>query len=356
MSIKQGRIDVHHHVIPPAFFETMRNKNISTVAGAQLPDWDVKKSIDVMNMNGIQTAIMSLSAPGVYFGNIRDACILARKCNEFSAEISVKHAGRFGSFAVLPMPYTEYACREAVYAFDILKADGVVLLGSTEGVFLGDSLLSELMTELNRRKAIVFVHPNLHISTNLLKLDIPGFLIEFLCDTTRAAVNLILTGTVEKYSNIKWILAHSGGFLPFIAQRVAIADEIPDYRIKIPKGVMHYIKSFYYDTALSPSRYSQVVLKELVDPDHILFGSDFPFAPDKLTTLQCRILEKSEIWADEINYGINRGHALKLFPRYALPDEVIIPKPVYSDEPVSMNIKRTFKIPVAEIIERIIRR
>lgn len=351
MSIKQGRIDVHHHVIPPAFVEIMHSKGIHKVAGAPLPNWNAEKSIAVMDANGIQTAITSLSAPGVHFGDgVAQAVELARRCNEFSAEIGARNPGRFGSFAVLPMPFTEEACIEAIHALDVLQADGVVLLGSTDGYFLGDARFDELMSELDRRQATVFVHPNLHATSESIGLNMPGFLIEFLCDTTRAAVNLILTGTLEKYPNIRWILAHAGGFLPFVAGRVAGAD-IPGLDAKAPKGVMHYIRRFYFDTALSPSRYSMVALRELVEPTHILFGSDFPFAPAPIVALQCRTLDESDLFAEPIQYGIARGHALELFPQYRLPDERVTALPIFENESLSSRVRRAMTGPMASLGE-----
>ncbi|MGL4317617.1 MAG: amidohydrolase family protein [Pseudomonas sp.] len=352
MSVKQGRIDVHHHVIPPAFVETMQAKGIDKVAGALLPKWTAEKSIAVMDANGIQTAITSLSAPGVHFGGgIAQAVDLARRCNEFCAGMVAQYPGRFGFFAVLPMPFTEQACAEAIHALDVLKADGVVLLGSTDGHFLGDPRFDELMSELDRRRAVVFVHPNLHETSVNIGLDMPGFLIEFLCDTTRAATNLILSGTQEKYPNTRWILAHAGGFLPYVAGRLA-ATSIPDLQSKAPRGVMHYIQRFYFDTALSPSRYSMAALRELVDPSHILFGSDFPFAPAPVTALQCRTLAESDLFAEPVQYGIARGHALELFPQYRLADEVATAQPIFAGESVGERVKRAMTGPMASLGER----
>lgn len=351
MSIKQGRIDVHHHVIPPAFVETMQAKGIEKVAGALLPKWVPEKSIAVMDANGIQTAITSLSAPGVHFGDgAAQAVDLARRCNEFSAGMVAQYPGRFGFFAVLPMPFTEQACAEAIYALDVLKADGVVLLGSTDGHFLGDPLFDELMSELDRRRAVVFVHPNLHETSINIGLNMPGFLIEFLCDTTRAAINLILSGTQEKYPNTRWILAHAGGFLPFVAGRLGTVD-IPNLERNAPRGVQHYIERFYFDTALSPSKYSMVALKELVDPSHILFGSDFPFAPAPASALQCRTLDESDVFAEQAKYGINRGNALKLFPQYRRSDEVIAASPIFESESVSGRLKRAITGPMSSLVE-----
>lgn len=312
-----SRIDVHHHLIPPAFTKTMAVKALKEVAGAPLPNWTVEQSIAVMDANGIGTALTSLSAPGVYFGNVQEARDLARSCNEFAAGMATRFPGRFGSFAVLPMPFTEHACAEAIYALDVLHADGVVLLGSTEGKFLGDPSFDELMAELDRRKTIVFVHPNIHQTSTQLDLSMPGFLVEFLCDTTRAASNLILSGTLERYPNIRWILAHAGGFLPYIAWRLSLANALPQYAKQAPQGVLTYIRNFYFDTALSPSPFAMAALRELVDPSHILFGSDFPFAPAIVTGIQVAELDQLQVFDATIKSGVERGHALSLFPKLA---------------------------------------
>lgn len=316
-----SRIDVHHHLIPPAFTRTMAAKGLKEVAGAPLPNWTVEQSVAVMDANGIGTALTSLSAPGVYFGDVQEARDLARSCNEFAADMAIRYPGRFGSFAVLPMPFTDHACAEAIYALDVLHADGVVLLGSTEGKFLGDPSFDELMAELDRRKTIVFVHPNIHQTSTQLGLSMPGFLVEFLCDTTRAAANLILSGTLERYPNIRWILAHAGGFLPYIAWRLSLANALPQFAQQVPQGVLTYIRNFYFDTALSPSPFAMAALRELVDPSHILFGSDFPFAPAIVTGMEVEALRDLTVFDTATKAGIDRGHALKLFPKYARTGE-----------------------------------
>ncbi len=349
----QGRIDIHHHVIPPAFLEAMADKGISQVAGAPLPRWTPEASMAVMDMNGIQTAMTSISAPGVYFGSVPDACDLARRCNEFSADVKSRYPGRFGSLAVLPMPFTEQACKEAVYALDTLLADGIGLLGSTEGKFLGDPAFEELMAELDRRQAAVFVHPNLHATSQAIGLNVPGFLIEFLCDTTRAALNLIVSGTTEKYPNIRWILAHAGGFLPYVAWRVSLGNLMPEVSQHAPQGMLAYIKRFYFDTALSPSPYTMAALKELVEPSHILFGSDFPFAPAAISALQVQTLDRSPIWDDNTKYGINRGHALSLFPAHKRVDEVVALQPVYGQQSFSVRIMRVLVKPLVAVADRL---
>lgn len=354
MSIQQGRIDVHHHIIPPVYTEAIYRHGLQLHAGAPLPKWTPEKSLEVMDLNGIQRAITSLTTPGAHLGGgVGQASDLARACNEYSADLCQQHPERFGSFALLPLPFTEAACAEAIHALDVLKADGVVLFGSNDGVFLGDPRLEELMAELDRRAAVVFVHPNLHQTSEQLGMQAPGFLIEFLCDTTRAAVNLILTGTLEKYPRIRWILAHGGGFLPYVAWRVSQAGALPQFQDKAPQGVMAYLKRFYFDTALSPSRYSMAALKALVEPSHILFGSDFPFAPAPLTTLQCQTLEENPLWSAEQLYGIHRGHGLNLFPQYQQADEQMTPAPIYADETFSSRMKRSLTGLVGAFVERV---
>lgn len=317
------RIDVHHHVVPPVFVKAMKDRGQSLVAGAPLPDWSPKRSLDIMDLQGIQTALLSLSAPGVYFGDVDQAVSLAQACNDYCAEVARQHPDRFGFFAVLPMPLTDAACAEAIRALGQLKADGIVLLGSSDGYFLGDARFEDLMAELNKRDATVFVHPNMHATSGSLRLDTPGFLVEFLCDTTRAATNLILSGTMERYPRIRWILAHAGGFTPYVAWRLSLANMLPQYAEQAPQGVLTYLKRFWFDTALSPSPFAMAALNELVGPSKILFGSDFPFAPEPVTGLQTKQLAELKVFTAQEQAAINRDNALALFPRLALDQEYV---------------------------------
>lgn len=346
MTAAARRIDVHHHVIPPVVAQAMSRHGMTKVGGAALPSWTVRGSIRTMDLYGVRTAVTSLSAPGVYFGDLAEACGLARASNEFSAQLALDHPGRFGWFAVLPMPFTAQACAEAIHALDVLKADGVVLLGSTEGVFLGDPRLDELMAELDRRQAVVFVHPNLHKTSIELDLIAPGYLVEFLCDTTRAATNLILSGSLERYPRIRWILAHAGGFLPYIAWRLSLANDQFKLAKAMPKGMLHHIRDFYFDTALSPSPSVLAALRELVDPSHILFGSDYPFAPARAVGIEIKALEKQHIFDSRILSGIERDHALALFPRLAA-----LPPP--PPDGIGVKLERAVTGPIDEFAERL---
>lgn len=320
--MKARRIDVHHHAIPRAFVEAASAHGLTQVAGAPLPAWSIERSLDVMDQNDIETALLSLSAPGVHFGDDDEATVLARRCNEELAELARTHPARLGVFAVLPMPATDRACAEAVYALDVLRADGIVLLASTRGFFLGDARFDELMAELDRRAATVFVHPNLHATSDQLGLVAPGFFVEFLCDTSRAALNLVLSGTLERYPRIRFILAHAGGFIPYIAWRLSLANLMSPFDDTAPLGVLHYLRRFYFDTALSPGAPSLAALREFAEPGHILFGSDFPFAPAPITALQTKTLDESPLLDDMQQANLARNNALRLFPRFASGSEV----------------------------------
>ncbi|PWR18301.1 amidohydrolase family protein [Zavarzinia compransoris] len=351
MNSGRGRIDVHHHLVPPAFVSVMERRGITKVAGAPLPKWSPEASLDVMDANGIEVAITSLSAPGVHFGDKREAIDLARRCNDFAAEMAARHPGRFGNFAVLPMPFTGEACVEAARALDHLGADGVVLLGSTDGIFLGDSRFDDLMAELDRRGALVFVHPNLHATSGAIGLDMPGFLMEFLCDTTRAALNLILTGAMERHPRINFILSHAGGFLPYIAWRASLANMMAPFADRAPQGVLTYIRRFYFDTALSPSPMTMAALRELVDPGHILFGSDFPFAPAPITATQVATLGNTTIWNPATRAGIDRAHALALLPRWRRDGDAAGIAPVNRSLSLRGRIRSGLTRPVVALVE-----
>jgi predicted TIM-barrel fold metal-dependent hydrolase len=308
-------IDVHHHLIPTVYRNTLDRLGIDKVAGASLPVWSPERSLRLMDQHDINLALTSLSAPGVWFGDDAAACSLARACNEYAAGMAAEFPGRFGSFAVLPMPLVQESCAEAVHALDVLGAAGVVLLASTHGTFLGDPSLDDLMRELNQRSAVVFVHPNIHATSTTLGLNMPGFFVEFLCDTTRAVANLLFTGTLHRYPDIRWVLSHAGGFVPFIAWRLALADGIPELAANMPGGVLQYLRSLYYDTALSPSPFALAALRELVTPDHILFGSDFPFAPAAVVAKECTSLEGTGLFDASAVSTIRRGSAELLFPQ-----------------------------------------
>lgn len=309
------RIDVHHHILPPIYTEALAKIGIVSAGGVSFPHWSAQQSLDVMDRNGIATSLTSISSPGVYFGDITFSRDLARRCNDFSANHVNKHPKRFGAFAVLPLPDVNGALREAEYALDSLKLDGIVLLTNVGGHYLGDTKFDELFYELDRRKAIVYIHPTDPPGENLPKLKLPSSLVEFVFDTTRAITNLIFSGTIERCPNIRFIVSHAGGTAPYLAWRISLFQYKAEMQDKVPQGVITYLKRLYYDTALSAAPYALRSLQELVDPSHILFGSDYPFAPESLTSFTIRVLKNYGGFDDRALKAVEQGNALRLFPR-----------------------------------------
>ncbi len=307
------RIDVHQHVLPPEYVAALAELGIRSSGGRALPEWDVNSTLELMDRQGIAAAIVSISEPGVYFGDRGSGGDLARRCNEYCAGLVQQYPRRFGAFAILPLPDVGAALAELEYALDILKLDGVVLLSSVEGIYPGDAAFDELFAELNRRKAVVFVHPTVPVINAGLRLNLPSFLVEFVFDTTRAVANLIYSGTLERCPDIRFIVAHAGGTVPFLAYRIASGQVmLPG----APQGVMTYLKQLYYDTAFSANPYVLRSLQELVDASHILFGSDYPFAPEIVTGFSVRGIQDYDGFDEQARKAVERESALALFPRF----------------------------------------
>lgn len=311
------RIDVHHHVFPPEYLAEVERLGLTEAGDVVFPIWSPATSIEMMDRHGVQTAIVSVSSPGVYFGNTTSARDLARRCNYYSAGLVRENPDRFGFFASVPLPSIDDAIAEAAYAQDTLKCDGFVLLGSVADRFLGDAQFEGFMKELDRRKAVVFIHPNVHSSSRQLGLNFPAALFEFLADTTRAALNLTLSGTLHRYPNIRWILSHAGGAIPSHAWRWALADRLPTVQQNAPKGVLTYIRRFYFDTALSPSRYAMHPVLDLAGPNHIVFGSDFPFVHGDVLDFEIQQLDQLDLFDEATKSMVAKTNALELFPRLA---------------------------------------
>lgn len=348
---KSGVIDVHRHIVPPAMRDLLARRNTRSLAGQKLPDWSPELFIASMQAEGVQTAITSAVLPGIQVDQ-PELAVFSRASNEYSRELAERYKGRIGFFAHLPLPYTEPACAEAIYALDTLKADGVVLMGSNDGKFLGDPLFEELMYELNERSAIVFVHPNVP-TTDPLGLATPLSVIEYPCDITRAGLNLILSGTMERFHKIRWILAHAGGFLPYVAWRASLANTMIEYGDTATQGVLTYLRRFYLDTATSISRSSMATLRELVDPSRLLFGTDAPFASGAQGQQQIKDLVASNFWSEGEASRIERSNALSLFPGYKQPDEAVAALPVFEQESFVSGTKRQVLSPLRSIAQKL---
>ncbi|MBU3062601.1 amidohydrolase [Nocardia sp. NEAU-G5] len=310
--IDSARIDVHQHVLPPSYGKSLTDQNL-TAAGWPLPSWSADSAVEAMDKLGIATGILSVSAPGTHFGDDAKSRELSRANNEFTAEVVKDRPARFGLFASLPLPDVDGAAAEAVYALDTLRADGVVLMANARGRYLGDPAFEPLWAELDARGAVVFVHPN-EMALPMLP-GTPGPIVDFPFDTTRTAVDMAMAGVLTRYPNMKVILSHAGGALPYLAHRVAVTAGVVGSGGS-PEGILTELRRFYFDTALSGSPTALPALQAFADPSHILYGSDWPFAPSPAVGYFDNYLDTHE-WPEGQLHAVNRGNAEILFPRLA---------------------------------------
>jgi predicted TIM-barrel fold metal-dependent hydrolase len=304
------RIDTHQHIVPAKYAEWLKKRGV-TAGGYATPAWSAEAAIDFMDGAGIETSILSISTPGVDCGSKAKARSWAREMNEYAAEIVSNFPGRFGFFAVLTLPDVKGSIAEASYALDMLKADGVVLYSNVRGRYLGDPAWDPLMEELNARKTILFEHPSQPRGPGVP--GIPAFVADFLNDTVRSAINLAKNGCVERYPDLKIILSHGGGYVPYAAERLAYACSKDG---SIESGVRR-LRQFYYDTALSSTSFSLPSLLTFADPTRITFGSDFPYASKKNATSMSAQLDAYGM-SEAQRRLINRVNAEAIFPRFAL--------------------------------------
>jgi predicted TIM-barrel fold metal-dependent hydrolase len=310
------RIDVHFHHIPPFYSEAVYEAGRGPAIG-KYPDWTPQLALELMDSHGIEVALTSLAQPGVGFGNEASGQTLARRCNDYAAGLVARWPRRFGAFATVPMWSIEGAITEITHCLDVLKFDGVSLFASYEEKFLGDPWFDPVLDRLNVRGAVVFVHPGLHPSSKGLALPWPGFMMEYLFDTTRAVVNLIFSGAIARFPRVQFILPHAGGLVPYFAWRLSVSPMI-DKRLpqlsreQVFEGLAH----FWYDNALAPGEQTFGALDRVARPERIVFGTDYPFANPRVIAEAVKTYE-SGFLPDARRAAINRGNALALFPKYA---------------------------------------
>ncbi|WP_231639527.1 amidohydrolase family protein [Mycobacterium sp. Marseille-P9652] len=306
------RIDTHHHAIPGFYRDALRKSGIEEGGGRKLPEWSPEASLAAMGQLDVDTAILSVSTPGTAFLSERaDAVALARDVNDYLATLVSRQAGRFGFFATIPMPHVAASVDEVARSLDDLQADGVVLFANSAGTYLGQPGQDDLFAALDARSAVAFIHP----------AELPGppadgvppFAADFLLDTTRAAYLLVRNGVCRAYPNIKFILSHAGGFVPYASHRMAVAIMGDTGRSLVDS--LDDFAGFYFDTALSSSAAALPSLLAFAKPGHVTFGSDWPFAPIAAGKLFAAGLEAYAGLDDDQRAGIERSNALALFPR-----------------------------------------
>jgi len=308
-SAKSNRIDVHHHFSPPAWIAEVSGRPLLNPAN---PKWTPEQSIEDMDRGECAAAVISITNPGLYFGDRAVTRRLARACNEYGAKLVQDHPTRFGLFAAMPLPDVDATLAEIEYAYDTLKVDGIGLMTSyDENIWLGNPAFRPVMEELDRRNAVVHVHPTAANCCRNLSYGVSPGSMEYGTDTTRAIVGVCFSGDAAMFSNIRFIWSHAGGSLPFLAGRINRASR--NAKDRLPNGFLHEASQFHYDTAGAANRGAMVSLLELVKLDHVMFGTDFPPGgtiqdmADALRSL--RLFDESDLRA------IERDNAARLIPR-----------------------------------------
>jgi len=304
-------IDTHHHFLPPRYVEEVGEAAIaSLLVSGRVPEWSVTGSLEAMNRSGVTLAVLSLSSPATGELTSTKRSDLARYCNEYAAKIMQDHPKRFGSFATLPLPDIDASLRELNYCFDNLSATGVCLLSNYAGRYLGDAYFAPVFEELNRRGTIVFVHPAMP-EPQASTVGLPAASLEFPFDTTRTIASLLFSGALARYNKIRFIFAHAGGVVPFLAGRLARLESQEKFRRRVPDGVLTELKRLHFDTALSVDPYTLPGLLRFAVPDRILFGSDFPHAGSSIIDLALNSLRSREI-SPQVLMAIEQGNAARI--------------------------------------------
>jgi len=267
-----GRVDVHHHMLPPFYMDLRR----AAANPGVMPAWSPAKSLEDMEKSGVKTALLSLAVSGVSFDAGEAGRSLARKSNDYGAQLVQDHPASFGLLAALPMPDPQGSLVELEYALDKLHADGIGLLSSYGDKWLGDADYVPVFEELNRRKAVVFVHPNVPNCCTSVLPHLPSSTMEFLFDTTRTIESLLMNGTFSRFPNLKFIFSHGGGTMPMLANRM-VRTFPKEFAAQAPNGVLYELRRQYYDTASASNPTSLSALLSVVPGSQVVFGSDFPF-------------------------------------------------------------------------------
>jgi predicted TIM-barrel fold metal-dependent hydrolase len=314
-----GTIDVHAHFLPPVYREALRGAGFKLLDGGMpIPDWVPEQAIALMDQIGIAGAVLSVSSPFASTIVGDEAPNLCRDVNNYAAELCARYPGRFGAYAMLPVPFVEESIAEMTRALDVLKLDGIGLPTNAAGLYLGDPRLAPLLDALDERGATVFVHPTSPCCFEAIGLQLPAPMIEFPFDTTRAVVSLLYSEALSRRKRIRFIFAHGGGTLPFLASRITRIGGTPvlGQRSLPADEALGWLRRWHYDLALSGTVEQVTALRSLVDTSQIVYGTDYPFSPAIAATMAASTFG-SLPFNDEERVAVAHGNARTLFPAFA---------------------------------------
>ena len=277
-SFAQGVIDVHSHIITPEFVSALDKEGRLLDEGFPLPKWDAEAQLKWMDEAGIQTSVLTLAAP-----NPNSAAVIL-ETNEAAAKLKREHPDRFRFCAALPLPDVKASIEEARYALDVLGADGIKLATNVGGQYLGAPELDTLFSFLNERKAVVILHPHRPKPVNRQVMQqTPLAMQEYLSETTRAVSNMISRNVLARYNNIKVVVPHCGAYLPLMVPRMKSLTPVMQANKLV--GDIDWeanLAALYYDLAGAHSPEVIRMLLTITTPDHLLYGSDYPYVAQQL--------------------------------------------------------------------------
>ncbi len=305
------RIDVHHHLTPPAYITELDPKGVAITRETRA--WTPEHSIELMDKGGVQASITSITTPGLWFGDLTFTKKLTRMCNDYAAKLTTDFPGRFGMFVNLPMPDIDASLKEIEYGMDVLKADGVVFFTSYGDKWFGDASFDPVMEELNRRKAVIYTHPTTATCCTNMIPGIPDSLIEYNTDTTRALAQILLTGRASRFPDVRIIWSHGGGQMPFLYNRFNRLANMPQFAKFLPNGLRPEIARFFYDTAAAYDAGPMKALREAVPMSQIVFGTDVPWGDPAIIG---KALEECGAFSADDMKLLNRDNALRILPQY----------------------------------------
>lgn len=290
-------VDVHAHFLTDHYINAAQAAGITQPDGMPVwPSWSAGDHLQLMDEHGIGQAILSISSPGVHFGDDSAAAALSRHVNEFAADVVREHPQRFRFFASLPLPAVGAALDEAAYALDGLGAPGVVVMSNSAGQYLGDTALDPLWELLNQRRAITFVHPTSPPHADTVTLGRPRPMLEFMFETTRTVTDMIFAAVAERYPHIRFLIPHCGATLPLVADRVELFRSLlPGSHGRPPAtlSTRQQLQRFWYDLAGTPFPSQAVALVQTMGESQLLYGSDFCWTPAMAVAQHVKSLDQA---------------------------------------------------------------
>ena len=316
-------VDLHHHVIPDFYWQAS-NEDGNAAGGINPPRWSLDGAIAYLDEAGIDVAVASISTPGVHLGDDAAGRNLARQVNEYLAGIRHDRPDRFGAFAAVPLPDVEGSLEQIAYALDVLELDGVSLMTNAGGSYLGDSRFDAVFTELQRRAAVVFVHPTASPDPIAHTLALPDSLLDYPVDTSRAVAKLHYSNTFARTPDVKYIFVHAGGTIPFVASRFAIVDDMSVIPEAEARGAFaDTLPRLYWDTASAFSDPVLHMLRSVTGLDNVVFGTDYPYPRDPISIGGLHQLQNTTELDDGERRSVLGGSAARLIPRLARAESTL---------------------------------